>query len=539
MHICWTEGPERLSHELTEGETIIGRHPDCQIVVGNSQVSRRHAQITGASGTYIITDLESTNGTYVNGVRVTEYILKDADRIELGKDRIPLLFTADPTKFPGDDIARFERALLDLKLSEKDETTTLERISWILDFQQQWGRTLRSETAFDEILHSALKLSGAERAFILIRHQQKFSYTAGMLASGAKLEEKEFRASRSVVDHVGRTGTPVFMVERLDDAFAAQASVIASGATAIACLPLQGIPVDAGSTGLLGILYLDSTRPMHALTGLDEKILRKLAADASNVLERLELISNIEQRKTLERELALAEEAQNALLPRTIPRIPGWEIAAFSKPTRYVGGDFYDFIRTREDSFVAALGDVSGKGVSAALVSSMVLGSLHAQIHSQKSLESAAGACNHIMREKSPAERFVTFFLAEFRIDGGGKYLNAGHTTAYVYRSHTRTIEELPSNNMLVGAFDFSSFQCSPLGLDAGDVLLSYSDGLTEAENHDGQMFGEERTLSTMRSGAESGARALLTQLTQDLDEFTGGRPQSDDITIMAIGRVK
>src|SRR5207244_2555536 len=251
-------------------------------------------------------DLGSTNGRYVNGVHITEHILQDGDRIEAGKDRVPLLFTSDPTRFPGDDVAGFERALLDLKLSGRDDSTVLQKISWMLDFQQQWGKTLTSETAFDQILRSALNLSGAERAFILIRDQQKFSYAVGMLASGAKLEEHEFRTSRSVVDHVARTGRPVFMVERLDDAFAAHASIIATGAKAIACLPLQGIPADAGAAGILGILYLDSTQPMHALSGLDEKILRKLASDASNVLERLELISNIEQRKTLERELALA-----------------------------------------------------------------------------------------------------------------------------------------------------------------------------------------------------------------------------------------
>jgi phosphoserine phosphatase RsbU/P len=487
----------------------------------------------------MITDIGSTNGTFVNGDRITEHTLKDGDRIELGKDRVPLLFTSDPTRFPDDDAVGFDRALLDLKLGGRDESTVLQKISWILDFQQQWGKALTSETAFDQILRSALSLSGAERAFILIRDQQKFSYATGMLASGARLEEHEFRTSRSVVDHVAKTSTAVFMVEGLDDAFAAQASIIATGAKAIACLPLQGIPRDAGPAGILGILYLDSTQPMHALSGLDEKILRKLAADASNVLERLELISNIEQRKTLERELALAEEAQNALLPRTIPVIPGWQLAAFSKPTRYVGGDFYDFIRTDQNSFVAALGDVSGKGVSAALVSSMVLGSLHAQIHSRKSLESAAHACNLIMREKSPAERFVTFFLAQFHLDGDGKYLSAGHTTAYVYRSGRNIIEDLPSNNTIVGAFDFSSFQSTPIGLEAGDVLLSYSDGVTDAEGVNGEMFGEQRLLECIRAAAGFGAQALITRLTQDLDAFTGGRSQSDDITIMAIGRVK
>src|SRR6185295_1292884 len=134
MYICWHEGSEHRNHELSEGKTTIGRRSDCGIVVANSQVSRRHAQIiTAASGTFTIVDLGSTNGTFVNGVHITERILDDGDRIELGKDRVPLLFTSDPTKFPGDEAARFEWALLDLKLSENDEATVLQKISWMLD----------------------------------------------------------------------------------------------------------------------------------------------------------------------------------------------------------------------------------------------------------------------------------------------------------------------------------------------------------------------------------------------------------------------
>src|SRR5262245_37367304 len=176
MYIAWIESSEPRNHELAEGETTIGRHPDCDIVVSNNQVSRRHAQVTVDSGTFIIVDLGSTNGTYVNEAPITEHVLKDGDRIELGKDRIPLLFTSDPTRFPGDEVAGFERALLDLKLSGRDESTALQKISWILDFQQHWGKTLTSETAFDQILRSALNVSGAERAFILVRDGQKFSY---------------------------------------------------------------------------------------------------------------------------------------------------------------------------------------------------------------------------------------------------------------------------------------------------------------------------------------------------------------------------
>ena len=295
MYICWTEGSERHSYELTDGETIIGRRPDCHVIVRNSYVSRSHARITGTDGKYTISDLASSYGTFVNGTRITDHVLEDGDRIELGKDHIPFLAGSDATKFPGDETGHFERALLDLKIGGEEDSSALEKISWILDFQRQWGSAFTPETAFDQILHSALKLSGAERAFILIRNDAGFGYAAGMQASGARLAETEFRTGRSVVDHVAKTGTSVFMVERLDDTFAAQASVVATGVKAIACLPLEGIPEDSGTRATLGILYLDSTRPMHALSGLDEKILKKLASDAGNILERIELLHSIEQ----------------------------------------------------------------------------------------------------------------------------------------------------------------------------------------------------------------------------------------------------
>jgi sigma-B regulation protein RsbU (phosphoserine phosphatase) len=143
------------------------------------------------------------------------------------------------------------------------------------------------------------------------------------------------------------------------------------------------------------------------------------------------------------------------------------------------------------------------------------------------------------MKAKSPAERFVTFFLAEFDQDGRGQYISAGHTTGYVYRRARDTVEELPSNNMLVGALDFPSFQCSPIGLENGDVLISYSDGLTEAENDSGEPFGEQRVLASLRVAAGSGAAALLEHVVRDVEGFIAGRVQTDDITIMTIGRVK
>ena len=536
--ISWVEESVRRTFRITRDETIVGRRSDCDVNINNQHISRRHAKIVLRDGSYTLFDLESRFGTFLRGARITEHILQPGDCIELGKDRVPFLFTTDEASFPGENTSSLEHTIFNLKLQGNDEASELEKVSWILDFQQHWESSFTPETAFDQILHSALKLSGAERSYILVRDKAGFGYTTGMDASLRRLQEGEFQTSRSVVQRVVQTGASVFMVEGLDKIFAATDSVIASGAKALACLPLRGIPEDSGAAAMLGILYLDSTHPMHALSGLDEKILKKLAGDAGNVLERIEFVKGAQQRKTLERELALAEETQKALLPIVIPVVPGWQLAAFSKPTRYVGGDFYDFLQSPGGSLVGVLGDVAGKGVSAALISSMILGSLHSLIHSNQPIESAVSAVNRLMCEKSSTSRFVTLFAAEFASGAGsGRFLSAGHTTGYVFRSSTGTVEEMPSNCMVVGAFSFAVFECNPIELGPGDLIISYSDGLTEAENPSGEMFEEPRVLQIIHDAGPSGADAVIGKLTSELERFTKGHPQTDDITILVMGR--
>jgi phosphoserine phosphatase RsbU/P len=537
FYISWVEESARRSYRITRDETIVGRRSDCDVNINNQHISRRHARIVLRNGKYTLFDLESRFGTYLRGVRITEHVLETGDCIELGKDRVPFLFTTDESAFPGENTSSLEHSIFNLKLQDNEEASELEKVSWILDFQQHWESSFTPETAFDQILNSALKLSGAERAYILVRDKTGFGYTTGMDSNLRKLQEGEFQTSRSVVKRVVQTGTSVFMVEGLDKIFAATDSVIASGAKALACLPLRGIPEDSGAAAMLGILYLDSTHPMHALSGLDEKILKKLAGDAGNVLERIEFVKGAQQRKTLERELALAEEMQKALLPNVIPVVPGWHLAAFSKPTRYVGGDFYDFLRSPAGALVGVLGDVAGKGVSAALLSSMILGSLHSLIRSNHSIEAAVTSINRMMCEKSITSRFVTLFAAEFSEGGNGRFVSAGHTTGYLFRASTGAVEELVSNCMVVGAFDFAVFECNPTHLDPGDLILSYSDGLTEAENPAGEMFEEERVLQIIRDAGPYGADAVIDKLTRELENFTKGHPQTDDITILVMGR--
>src|SRR5215831_18694286 len=371
------------SFPLIAPEILIGRKSDADVVLNNQHVSRHHAKLVKTAEGYLLQDLGSTHGTFVNESRVERYVLKHGDKISLGKDRIDLhYFIGEPRPLKAtktDTTQIFERSLIDLGVVLPSGSSDLEKISCILDFQYQWEQFFTPDAAFQKILESSLKISGAERGFILVREGDNFGYAAGMDGQGRNLSLSHFKTSHTAVDDVVEKGAPVYMVEGLDNRYKEQASIVAMNLRAVACLPLMGVPAQADKPSILGILYLDSRQKMHSLSGLDQRILSKLAVEAGNVLERVEMIKSIEQRKKLEQELALAEETQKSLLPQTLPNVRNLSIHAFSKPTRYVGGDFYDFIELESGELYGVLADVSGKGVSASLLSSMLLGCLEMQ----------------------------------------------------------------------------------------------------------------------------------------------------------------
>src|SRR3989442_1617567 len=350
-----------------------------------------------------------------------------------------------------------------------------------------------------------------------------------MDGKGHTLSQSHFKTSHTVVNDVVKTASAVFMVEGLDNRYREQASIVAMNLRAIACLPLMGIRSQADTPSILGILYLDSTKRMHSLSGLDEKILNKLAVEAGNVLERVEMIKSIEQRKKLEQELTLAEETQRTLLPQTFPKVQNLNLHAFSKPTRYVGGDFYDFVELESGELFGVLADVSGKGVSASLLSSMLLGCLEMQLRAGMPLHVAVNRLNKFLCEKSSASRFVTMFLFTLNSNGRGKYISAGHNPTYVFRAQTTEIEELPSNNMIIGAFPFATYEAGTLELNAGDVLLAYSAGLTEAENPLGEMLGEDVVKKGIRAEASAGSDHLDKKMLAIIQSFTARPSPTDD----------
>lgn len=531
------DGTEK-TFPISVPELSIGRKSESDIVVPSINVSKRQARIVAGPGGYELIDTESRFGTFVNGKRVKSRVLRSGDRITFGKYDLEFrFFLGSPPRSLDETTRVIENSVGQLSRVLPSAGSDLEKILCVLDFQYQWEQIFTPESGLEQILKSTVKISGAERGFIMTREDGEFRYRAGLSGRGRWLPESEFATSRSVVGEVAGSGRPVFMAGGIDSRYRNQDSIMAMNLRAIACLPLRGIPTDGDKPEILGILYLDSTHHMHSLSGLDEKILNKLAVEAGNVLERVEMVKGIEQRRILERDLALAEETQRSLLPQQLPNLDYLRLHAFSRPTRYVGGDFYHFNVTENNELVAVLADVSGKGIAASLLSSMMLGCLQLLFGSGRSPSEAINQLNAFFCQK-PARQFATMFVMSSRPDGSGEYISAGHNPAYVYRAKSGIVEELESTGLILGAFDFASFQAKPLRLDPGDVLLAYSDGLTDAEAVSGEMFGELRVKELVADRARSGGGHLHDAILSSIQEFTGGRVQTDDITLMIAERI-
>ena len=274
------------------------------------------------------------------------------------------------------------------------------------------------------------------------------------------------------------------------------------------------------------LLHLESKNCAKVL----EETVRELEASREEIR-----LKTLEERKKLEQELALAQETQESLLPRVATQFDNFRIRAFNNPTRYVGGDFYDFLQLGSGEWMGVLADVSGKGMAAALLSSMVLGALGTEFRSGTQPAEVLNRVNRLLCEKSLPFQFVTLFLFLLNADGTGRFISAGHNRAWLFRSATQKIETLSSEACFLGVFDSAAYQPRTLHLDKGDVLVVNSDGLTDAENPAGEMFGEERLREIIQREAPSGSCAVEQSFLKAIEDFTQGMPQTDDITFVVV----
>ena len=241
----------------------------------------------------------------------------------------------------------------------------------------------------------------------------------------------------------------------------------------------------------------------------------------------------------LHRDLKIASKVQQASLPQDLPVIPGLQCARFYKPAHSVGGDYYDFLSFEDGRWGIAIGDVSGKGMGAALVMATLQASLRAQIlRPASNVETLMRNVNRLIRESSPAEFYASLFYAEYRPESRVlRYVNAGHNPPVVLRQFGDQCKllTLHSGSVPVGALDNSSYRSKIFQLEPGDLLVAYTDGVTESEDFQGRAFGQERLKRMLCELNARDPQEILRHILNELSAHSAGCEQGDDITLLVL----
>ena len=533
---------ERRQVRVDRSPFRIGRLPDRELPLKDSRISRSHAQILKEGESYFIEDCESRHGVFVNGRKVQRSRLRSRDRIDFGVQESYVLFV-------GEDSADFAPLLRKVaELPPAGGTGSLGRLSAVLDV----ARALESSATIDDVLaaavDAALSVTGAERGFLLLKGEDgDLEIRVARDDTGHSLPPDELRVPHKVLQESLQSRNDLFSMSfdpNVEQAAAdAGQTAVALDLRSVLCVPLLQLRLgQEGETSMLsttrdtlGVLYMDSRQVGADLAAGNRELLQTLAIEISNVLENARLLDQERKKHHLEQELQIAREIQQALLPAELPS-EGWFVAAGSSEACFqVGGDYYDVIQMDGGSWGVVLADVSGKGVSAALMTSLLQGAFFASASSRQPLSDMVARINRYISERSRNARFSTAFCCAVNSNGVGRWVNAGHCAGLLLRA-TGEVEWLQPTSVPIGLFSDAEFPEEEFSLRAGDKLVLYSDGVSEAANYAGERFGEERLSEFVRRNLKLGPRQLHAALLEDVAAFTQGAEQGDDLTLLVVG---
>ena len=298
------------------------------------------------------------------------------------------------------------------------------------------------------------------------------------------------------------------------------------------------VPLSVDEQNVFGIIYADTPTYENTFTEEHLNILTTLASVASIRVENATLTEERIERERMERELELATEIQQRFQPSAPPVIEGYELQGISFACYEIGGDYYDFIQRHDEKMLIALGDVSGKGTAAALLMSSLHAAIHAQTVARSSLSKMVESVNEYLAFNTPSNRFITFFIAELDAENGELYyINAGHNPPLVARNNG-LVEELASGGFPLGIMPQAEFELGKISLRSGEGLIVFSDGVTEAENLEGEEFGIERLNEVVKNNVQRSASGIRDKIESSLSAFTKTAPANDDITLVIVKRI-
>lgn len=533
--LIYVQGNEQRSIVMNRTPFSVGRKVDKDLVIPDPRVSRDHALIVAENGDFFVVDQGSKHGTYVNGERVQRQKLQRNDRVEFGvRDVAYVIFS--PQHATSNTAREFLSQISGIQIST--DTTDLEKLTLFLEA----ARKLNTVGVLDEILvtlvDTTLKLIRAERGYVfLLDEEGKLRLAAGRNSKGeALLDDKTI--SHSILDEALKSNSEFLFTDTSQSLdLAVRQSIVAYDLRTVICLPLRkpqvqttrdaNAPAPGPATGeVMGALYLDSRFASRDISSVSHDILRVIATEAASLIENARLVQAEEAARRYQQELSIAASIQQRLMAVTIPDVPFAKMRGRNLSCKEIGGDFYDVVNT-EDGLAVVLADVSGKGVSAALLASTLQGMVYSHLIARMPLPEIMAAVNRFFTQKHLGEKYATVIIIRIARNGELEYVNCGHVPPLLVSGSE--VSRPGHGNLPVGLLADASYEGDHVHLKAGDRFILVTDGVTEAENAEGEFFDNERL------EAVAARTPTLEDIFGAVNEFCGGTPLGDDCTVVEL----
>jgi phosphoserine phosphatase RsbU/P len=531
--LIFVQGNEQRTLNLDHSPFTVGRKVDKDLVIADPRVSRDHALITLENGQFYVDDQGSKHGTFVNGERVQRKSLERNDRVEFGvRDVAYVIF--NPQHVTSNTAREFLDQISGIHISA--ESTDLEKLTLFLEA----ARKLNTAGVLDEILvtllDATLKLARAERGYVFMKGEDgALRLAAGRNSKGEPLLDDK-TISHSILDDALKANSEFVITDTSQSLdLAGRQSIVAYDLRTVICIPLRKPQVqttrDAQSpeslTGeAMGALYVDSRFASRDISTVSNDILRAIATEAASLIENARLVQAEDAARRYQQELSIAASIQQRLMAVTIPEVPFARLKGRNLSCKEIGGDFFDAVNT-DEGLAVVLADVSGKGVSAALLASTLQGMIYSQLSAGMPLIDIVTAANRFFTHKHIGEKYATLIIARIRRDGELEYVNCGHVPPLLVCNHE--VMRPPHGNLPVGLLGDATYESDHCSLHAGDRLILVTDGVTEAENARGDFF-EDFRLEAVAAKSET-----LEDIFSAVANFCGGTPLSDDCTVVEL----
>jgi sigma-B regulation protein RsbU (phosphoserine phosphatase) len=531
--LIYVQGNEQRSIVMNRTPFSVGRKVDKDLVIPDPRVSRDHALIVAENGDFFVVDQGSKHGTYVNGERIQRQKLQRNDRVEFGvRDVAYVIFS--PQHATSNTAREFLSQISGIQIST--DTTDLEKLTLFLEA----ARKLNTVGVLDEILvtlvDTTLKLIRAERGYVFLKDEEgNLRLAAGRNSKGeALLDDKTI--SHSILEEAMKSNSEFLFTDTSQSLdLAVRQSIVAYDLRTVICMPLRKPQVQttrdanspaASSVEVTGALYLDSRFASRDISSVSHDILRVIATEAASLIENARLVQAEEASRRYQQELSIAASIQQRLMAVTIPEVPFAKMRGRNLSCKEIGGDFFDVVYT-EDGLAVVLADVSGKGVSAALLASTLQGMVYSHLSARMPLADIMAAVNRFFTQKHLGEKYATVIITRIRKDGELEYVNCGHVPPLLISGSQVTRPQ--HGNLPVGLLSDAIYESDHVHLRPGDRFILVTDGVTEAENAHGEFYDNERL------EAVAAQTPTLEDIFASVADFCAGTPLGDDCTVVEL----